>query len=94
MRRQIAERSASGTRDFLGLAEPPDRNVHQPALLLLVGVEELHQHLGLERPRAQRVDADVLARVHDRELTGERQHRALARRVGHLRRRRAQHRHE
>ena len=69
-------------------------NVHEPALLLLVRVEELHQQLGLERPRTERVDADVLARVHDRQLARQRQHRALAGRVGHLRRRRAEQRHK
>ena len=47
-----------------------------------------------QRPGAERVDADVLARVHDRQLARQRQHRALARRVGDLRRRGAQDRHE
>ena len=66
----------------------------QPALLLRLGVEELHQQLGLQWTGTQRVHADVLARVHDGELAGERQHRAFARRIGNLRRRRAEHRHE
>jgi hypothetical protein len=59
----------------------------ETALALGFGVEELHQQLRAQRAGAQRVDANVLARVDHRELPGHRDHAALARRVSELRRR-------
>src|SRR3712207_7897481 len=55
---------------------------------LLVGGVELAQQRGVDRPRAQRVDAHVLARELHAELARQRQHTALGRGVGDLRGRR------
>ena len=82
---------ASSTR----LREAPHRHVHHPPrrLLRVVGVE-LAQQRRVDRAGAERVDAHAAARELDPELARQRQHAALRRRVGDLRRRRAHHRHE
>ena len=53
--------------------------------------EQLLEHRRAHRPRAQRVDPDALAGELHAELAAHRQHAALGRGVGDLRRRRAHH---
>ena len=81
-------------RDLPCRAKAAHRDVNQTPLFLLVGVEKLHQQLRAQRPRAQRVHANLLARMHDRQLASQRQHRSLAGGVGDLGCRCAQPRHE
>lgn len=43
--------------------------VHEAALLLFLGVEELHQQGGVQRSGAQRIDSNVLACMDDGQFT-------------------------
>ena len=67
-----------------GLAEAPHRDVHQPALALVLVVQVLGQQRREHRSGAQRVGPQALAGVDDGDLPGHRQHRPLGGRVGDL----------
>ena len=70
----------------IGLAEATHRDVHEAALALGVVGQELGEQRREHRARAQGVGPDALAGVDHGDLAGHRQHRALRRRVGDLRR--------
>ena len=61
--------------------EPAHGDMHQPALLLLLRVQKVHEQGGAQRARAQCIHADVLPGVDHREFAGEGEDGALAGRV-------------
>ena len=85
-------RNSDGVGDLVGVGEAAHRDVHQPpGRPLRVLGEQLAQQRGVDRPGAQRVDPDALAGELHAELAAHREHAALARGVGDLRRRGAHH---
>ena len=94
-RRVVTGEECDRGGEFLGFGEPAHRDVHQPPRRAL-GVlgEQFLQQRRVHRSGAQRVDPDALARVLHAELARHRQHAALGRGVGDLRRRRSHHRDE
>ena len=64
-----------GLRELLGLPEPAHRDVHEPPLAPRRVGQELREQRRLDRPRAQGVAPDALARVLDRDLARHRRAR-------------------
>jgi hypothetical protein len=91
----VAGQEQGGVGDLARVGEASHRHVHEapPGRLEVLRVQ-LAQQRRVDRPRAERVDADVLLGELDAELTAQRQHAALGGGVGDLGRRRSHHRDE
>src|SRR3954466_8828613 len=85
VRRLVARKEERAGRDLARLREAAGRPVDPPPFERgWIVAEDVQEQRRLDRARAERVDADVLARELDCQLAAHREHGALRRRVGDL----------